>query len=98
MLTRETMIAQQANAPLPGLYLQLGAFGAKETAEATKQRLAQQFPWLSSEAQPKVDYLLRPEAGLFKLHVGPFKTKADALANIERLRGESGLQAFVVAR
>jgi rare lipoprotein A len=98
ILTRETVIAQQANAPIPGLYLQLGAFGAKETAEATKQRLAQQFPWLGSDPQLKIDYLLRPEAGLFKLHVGPFKTRADALANIERLRGESGLQAFVVAR
>ncbi len=98
VLTRETVIAQQASAPIPGLYLQLGAFGARETAEATKQRLAQQFPWLNSESASKIDYLLRPEAGLFKLHVGPFKSRADALANIERLRSESGLQAFVVAR
>jgi rare lipoprotein A len=98
VLTRETLIAQQSTAPVPGLYLQLGAFGAKETADATKQRLAQQFPWLSADPQSKIDYLLRPEAGLFKLHIGPFKTRADALANIERLRSESGLQAFVVAR
>jgi rare lipoprotein A len=98
VLTRETVIAQQTSVPMPGLYLQLGAFGAKDTAEATKQRLAQQFPWLKDDPQSKIDYLLKPEAGLFKLHVGPFKTRADALANIERLRTESGLQAFVVAR
>jgi rare lipoprotein A len=98
VLTRETVIAQQSNAPLPGLYLQLGAFAAKESAEATKQRLTQQFPWLGGDAHAKIDYLLRPEAGLIKLHVGPYRSRADALANVERLRTESGLQAFVVAR
>jgi rare lipoprotein A len=98
VLTRETVIAQQATAPVPGLYLQLGAFAAKETAEATKQRLTQQFPWLSADASAKIDYLMRTEAGLIKLHIGPYKSRADALANIDRLRTESGLQAFVVAR
>jgi rare lipoprotein A len=98
VLTRETLIANQPGAAEPGLYLQLGAFGTKETADATKHRLIQQFPWLSTAAQSKTDYWLKPEAGLFKLHVGPFKSRADALASVERLRTESGLQAFVVAR
>ena len=98
VLTRETIIANQPNAPDPGLYLQIGAFSGRESAQATKLRLAQQFPWIASETSNKTDIWLRPEAGLFKLHLGPYATRQDASASIERLKNETGLQAFVVTR
>jgi rare lipoprotein A len=100
VLTRETILttAPPSESSPQGLYLQLGAFSAKEAAEASRQRLSQQFPWLAEPSSEALDYHTRTEAGLFKLHVGPFKTRAQAQTSIDRLRLESGLQAFVVAR
>ena len=98
VLTRETIIANQPSAPAPGLYLQIGAFGTRDSAQATKLRLAQQFSWLGTEAANKTEIWLRPESGLFKLHLGPYVSRQEASTTIERLRNETGLQAFVVTR
>lgn len=96
VLTRETVISPTAGAGSSGLYLQLGAFSARDSAEATRLRLAQEYPWMMASGSAEV--VLRAEGGLFKLQLGPFRNRGEAMASIERLRSESGLQAFVVAR
>ena len=75
-----------------GVYLQLGAFAAKDNAEAFRVRINQQAPWLSEQLQ------IVPQAALFRLQAGPYATSEAARAIADQLRNELNLNSVLVKR
>ena len=74
------------------VYLQLGAFGSRENAEAARSRLSRQLDGLT---QP-IDVL--QEGALFKVRTGPFVQREEALAAAERIRLATDYRAFPMTR
>lgn len=73
-----------------GIYLQLGAFGRPESAEALAQRLTQRY----GETLPGV---WRPsEGGLVRVQVGPYASAGEADAAARRLAEDLGVRPFRV--
>jgi rare lipoprotein A len=65
----------------PGIYLQLGAFGAQSSAESFRDRMARELTWLGASLQ------VWAEGGLFRVRAGPYRSTAlarSAAARIER--------------
>ncbi|PKO82837.1 MAG: septal ring lytic transglycosylase RlpA family lipoprotein [Betaproteobacteria bacterium HGW-Betaproteobacteria-11] len=84
--------------PLPevarsgGHYIQLGAFGNRDNAEALRVRLARELDDLA-------DKLVIDASGpLFRVQLGPWPDAAAARRAGERVRAELGLAAVVVTR
>lgn len=76
--------------PPAGVYLQLGAFGRPESAEALVQRLTQRY----GETLPGV---WRPsEGGLVRVQVGPYTSAGEADAAARRLAEDLGVRPFRV--
>ena len=74
-----TVAAATSSPPPPsdsGLYLQVGAFSAAESAQALVGDLMQQFPWAVS---------VRPASPVYRVWVGPFATETDRLRARETL-------------
>lgn len=90
--------APAAGATLPmstgvgGIYLQLGAFSARENAENFRARISGQLGWLDRA----IEVLLRD--GLFRLHLGPYRDRAEAGGIAERIREALDLKAVFVIR
>jgi rare lipoprotein A len=61
-----------AQAQPKGVYLQLGAFSARENAELFRVRMMREFAWLSETIQ-----VIAGES-LFRLHFGPYRTQEEA--------------------
>ena len=89
-----------APAPVPapvaaengGLFLQLGAFSSAENADAFLRKLRIDVAWLAGGMQ------LHRGDGLYKVQAGPYRTRDEAEAAIERVRRELGFKAFVINR
>jgi rare lipoprotein A len=75
-----------------GIYLQLGAFADRDNAENFRARLALEIATLDRPAE------LYRKDGLFRLHVGPYRTRAEAVAAADRLRDALDLKPHVVVR
>lgn len=75
-----------------GIYLQLGAFAERDNAEAFRARLALELAVLDRPAE------VYRKDGLFRLHVGPYRTRAEANADAEKLKEALDLRAHVVVR
>ena len=75
-----------------GVYLQLAAFSARENAESFRARAALE---LASLDRPIEIYR---KDGLFRLHVGPYRTRAEASAAAERLKDTLDVRPHVVVR
>jgi rare lipoprotein A len=75
-----------------GVYLQLGAFSERDNAENLRARLALELAVLDRPAE------VYRKDGLFRLHVGPYRTRADANADAEKLRDALELRPHVVVR
>ena len=75
-----------------GLYLQLGAFSARENAENFRARISGQLAWLDRA----IEILQRD--GLFRLHLGPYRDRAEAGGIAERIRDALDLKAVFVTR
>jgi rare lipoprotein A len=95
--------APQAPAPLPqsvplaqtqpkGVYLQLGAFSARENAELFRARMMREFAWLAETIQ-----VIAGES-LFRLHLGPYRTQEEARTIAERIRAQVSLSPLLVVR
>lgn len=88
--------ARVAVAPPPpapqGVYLQLGAFSARESAENFRARVLRELAWLSDA--------LHVVAGgaLYRLHLGPFRSHDEARPVAERIRAELKVSPLVVVR
>jgi rare lipoprotein A len=63
-----------------GVYLQLGAFGAREGAEEFRIKTYQQLPWLSETM-----YIVARDR-LFRVQLGPYKDRTDAGVAAEKIR------------
>jgi rare lipoprotein A len=75
-----------------GVYLQLAAFSARENAETFRARAALE---LASLDRPIEIYR---KDGLFRLHVGPYRSRAEASAAAERLKDSLDVRPHVVVR
>jgi rare lipoprotein A len=75
-----------------GLYVQLAAFSARENAESFRARAALE---LASLDRPIEIYR---KAGLLRLHVGPYRSRAEASAAAERLKDTLDVKPHVVVR
>jgi rare lipoprotein A len=90
--------APAASAAIPvtadgsGVYLQLGAFSARENAENFRSRINGQLAWLDRA----IEILQRD--GLFRLHLGPYRDRAEAGGIAERIRDALDLKAVFVTR
>ena len=75
-----------------GVYLQLGAFSARENAENFRAKINGQLSWLDRAIE------ILPRDGLFRLHVGPYRDRAEAGAIADRIRDALDLKAVFVTR
>ena len=81
-----------AAADARGVYLQLGAFSARENAENFRSRINGRLDWLDRA----IEILQRD--GLFRLHLGPYRDRAEAAGIAERIREALDLKAAFVTR
>jgi len=63
-----------------GIYLQLGAFGAREGADEFRTKVYQQLGWLNDTI-----YIVARDR-LFRVQLGPYKDRAEAGAVAEKIR------------
>jgi rare lipoprotein A len=63
-----------------GVYLQLGAFGARDGADEFRTKIYQQLGWLNDTV-----YIVARDR-LFRVQVGPYKDRAAAAAVAEKIR------------
>jgi rare lipoprotein A len=75
-----------------GIYLQLGAFSDRDNAENFRARLALEFAALDRPAE------VYRRDGFFRLHVGPYRTRAEANAAADRLKDALDVKPHVVVR
>ena len=81
-----------ASAQASGVYLQLGAFAARENAEAFRARMMREFAWLQDAIQ-----LVAGET-LFRLHLGPYRSQDEARAIADRIRSQISLAPLLIVR
>ena len=75
-----------------GVWLQLGAFSARENAENFRVRLYQSLAWLNQAIE------ILQKDGLFRLHLGPYRDRAEARGIAERIRETLDLTPVFVVR
>ena len=78
-------------APAKGIFLQLGAFGARETADNFRVRVYRELSWL---ADP-IHVLPGPP---FRLQLGPYRSQEEARAMADRIQSELNLRPVLVVR
>jgi rare lipoprotein A len=76
----------------PAVYLQLGAFAARENAEALRSRVVRELAVLK-------DFIgvLRRD-GAYRVRIGPFRNRDDATLDARKIRDALGIDPLVVAR
>jgi rare lipoprotein A len=75
-----------------GIFVQLGAFSAWENAESFRQRVAAQLGWLDRTVE------VYRRDGLFRLHVGPYRDRAEARRVADQIGAALDLKPSVVVR
>ncbi len=75
-----------------GLWLQLGAFGTRENAEAARARMSRMLESIGAPLS------VRPDGAMYKVQAGPYARRDDAQAAAERVRQAVGFRPFTVAR
>lgn len=75
-----------------GIFVQLGAFGALENAEAFRQRAASTLGWLDRPVE------VYRRDGLFRLHVGPYRDHLEARRVAEQIGAALEMKPSVVTR
>lgn len=78
--------------PAPGAYIQLGAFGNPDNAEAFRSHMARELDWLAERL------LLTPGGSVMRVQAGPFSSRAEANDYAERIRAATGLKPTIVMR
>ena len=81
-----------ASGQASGVYLQLGAFAARENAEAFRARMMREFAWLQDAIQ------VIAGGALFRLHVGPYRSQDEARAIADRIRSQISLSPLLIVR
>jgi rare lipoprotein A len=75
-----------------GMFLQLGAFSVYDNASAFVQRMRSDIAWMGDSI-----HLYRSE-NLFKVHAGPYHSRAAAETDASRIYRELGISPFIVNR
>lgn len=75
-----------------GVFLQLGAFSAREAAENFRVRVYRELAWLSEAIQ------VIAGGTVFRLHLGPFRSQDEARAVADRIQTEFNLRPVLVVR
>jgi peptidoglycan lytic transglycosylase len=75
-----------------GVYLQLGAFSARENADALRARLERDVPGLDRSIE------VLPTEGLFRVRLGPYRDRGEADGAAARIREALDLKAVVIVR
>ena len=75
-----------------GIYLQLGAFSGRDNAENFRIRVYQQLAWLNEAIQ------IFPREGMFRLHLGPYRSRDEANGMAEKIREALQFKPVVVVR
>lgn len=75
-----------------GVYLQLGAFSGRDNAENFRSRIRDQLAWLDRSIE------VLQKDGWFRLHLGPYRSRAEATGIAERIREALDLRAVFVVR
>ena len=89
---RKPDAAQEAGTQAEGIFLQLGAFSAREAAENFRVRVYRELAWLSEAIQ--VD----ARGAVFRLHLGPYRSQAEARSIADRIQAELKLRPVLVVR
>lgn len=88
----EAEAAFALSADAPGIFLQLGAFGAPANAESFRSKVQPQL------AEEKLSAQIVEREKLFRVQVGPFRTRQEAAQTAEKLREPLGIRPIVVVR
>jgi rare lipoprotein A len=85
---------QPVKPPVAGgdIYVQLGAFSAREAAENFRARVYRELAWLQDAI-----YVVAGGA-LFRLQAGPYRTQDQARAIADRIQSELSLRPVIVGR
>jgi rare lipoprotein A len=75
-----------------GIYLQLGAFSARDNAENFRMRVYQQLAWLNDPIR------IMARGGMYRLDLGPFRDRKEAAAMAGRIREALQFEPIVVVR
>jgi rare lipoprotein A len=75
-----------------GTYLQLGAFSSREAAEGFRVRIYRELAWLSDAIQVVAG------GGMFRLHLGPYRSPEAARPVSDRIQSELSLRPVIVSR
>lgn len=75
-----------------GVYLQLGAFAARESAESFRARVLRELAWLSDAIHVVAG------GALYRLFLGPFRSLEEARPVAERIRSELNVAPLLVVR
>ncbi|MBE0620886.1 MAG: septal ring lytic transglycosylase RlpA family protein, partial [Burkholderiales bacterium] len=93
-----TLPAESAEQPIPvdaeagGVYLQLGAFSARDNAENFRVRIYQQLAWLNDAIS------IYARDGMYRLHLGPYRDRDEAAGMAERIAAALQFKPIVVVR
>ncbi|WP_374683693.1 septal ring lytic transglycosylase RlpA family protein [Accumulibacter sp.] len=77
---------------LPGVFLQLGAFASAENAESLRLHLQRELDWLNEGIQ------INAGGGMHRVHMGPYRSRADAEKVAERIRLALGYKPTFISR
>ena len=81
-----------ASIPAKGLYLQLGAFSSADNAENLRSHLTRELDWLTETIE------VQPGAGVYRVHLGPYASRADADKVAEKIRSALGYRPTFINR
>jgi len=84
--------ASSAGAAPGDVYLQLGAFSAQASAESMRERLRRQLDWVSERIE------ILASGALYKLQLGPYRSRDDAIGIADRIALELNFRPFLVVR
>ncbi len=75
-----------------GVFLQLGAFSVRESAENFRVRVYRDLAWLTQPIQVVAG------GPVFRLHLGPYRTQDEARAIADRIQAEMNLRPVLITR
>jgi len=75
-----------------GIFVQLGAFSARESAENFRARVVRELAWLSDAIQVVAG------GALYRLRLGPYRSQDDARAIADRIQSELSFRPLIVGR
>ena len=75
-----------------GVFVQLGAFSARDAAENFRARVYKELSWLSDAIQVVAG------GTLYRLHLGPYRSQDDARAVADRIQAELHLRPLILGK